>query len=213
MGSRRNNLIVLGLVVVLLGVAAYLIFIRQPVAQSTQLGLDLKGGVSVQLEGYQTDGSEVTREEMEQAVEVIQQRVNSLGVTEPEIQIQGQDQVVVNIPGITDSDRAVEVIGRTAQLGFYEVLAAEGGEELVPEDEIEQFKDDLRDDLQDDDAYEEGETKILFEESPNPQGAGTIVAGYVVHEHPDITGEALESANLDRDQAGKLQVGMRLTGE
>src|SRR3712207_6706537 len=91
MGSRRNNLIVLGLVAVLMAVAAYLIFIRQPVAQSTQLGLDLEGGVSVQLEGYQTDGSEVTREEMEQAVGVIQQRVNSLGVTEPEIQIQGQE--------------------------------------------------------------------------------------------------------------------------
>jgi preprotein translocase subunit SecD len=213
MGSRRNNLIVLGLVVVLIGVAVYLIFIRQPVAQSTQLGLDLKGGVSVQLEGYQTTGSEVTREEMEQAVEVIQQRVNSLGVTEPEIQIQGQDQVVVNIPGITDSDRAVEVIGRTAQLGFYEVLATEGGQELVPEGEIEQTKDELRDDLQDDDAYEEGKTKIIFEESPNPQGAGTILAGYVVNEQPDITGEALESANLDRDPSGRLQVGMRLTGE
>src|SRR5919107_1673693 len=152
MGSRRNNLIVLGLVGALVVVAAYLIFIRQPVAESTQLGLDLKGGVSVQLAGYQTDGSEVTREEMEQAVGVIQQRVNSLGVTEPELQIQGQDQVVVNIPGITDSDRAVEVIGRTAQLGFFEVLAAEGGEELVPEEEIGQTKDELRDDLQDDDA-------------------------------------------------------------
>src|ERR687894_518951 len=128
MGSRRNNLIVLGLVVVLLAVAAYLIFIRQPVTESTQLGLDLEGGVSVQLQGYQTDGSEVTREEMEQAVEVIQQRVNSRGVTEPEIQIQGQDQVIVNIPGITDSQRAVDVIGRTAQLGFYEVLATEGAQ-------------------------------------------------------------------------------------
>src|SRR5215210_1392717 len=136
MGSRRNNLIVLGLVVILMGVAVYLIFIRQPVSQSTQLGLDLRGGVSVQLEGYQTDGSQVTREEMEQAVEVIQQRVNSLGVTEPEIQIQGQDQVVVNIPGITDSERAVEVIGRTAQLGFYEVLAS--AEEIsVAQDDIE----------------------------------------------------------------------------
>src|SRR3712207_221665 len=91
MGSRRNNLIVLGLVVVLIGVAVYLIFIRQPVRESTQLGLDLKGGVSVQLEGYQTDGSQVTREEMEQAVGVIRQRVDSLGVTEPEIQIQGQE--------------------------------------------------------------------------------------------------------------------------
>ena len=212
MGSRRNNLIVLGLVVVLLGVAAYLIFIRQPVTQSTQLGLDLKGGVSVQLEGYQTDGSEVTREEMEQAVEVIQQRVNSLGVTEPEIQIQGQDQVVVNIPGITDSDRAVEVIGRTAQLGFYEVLAADGGEVVAP-DEVEQTKDSLREDLKDDEAYEEGKTKIIFEESPNPQGDGTIVFGYIVNEHPDLTGGALASANLDRDQSGRLQVGMKLTRE
>ncbi|MCA1688022.1 MAG: protein translocase subunit SecD [Actinobacteria bacterium] len=212
MGSRRNNLIVLGLVVVLLGVAAYLIFIRQPVAQSTQLGLDLKGGVSVQLEGYQTDGSEVTREEMEQAVGVIQQRVNSLGVTEPEIQIQGQDQVVVNIPGITDSDRAVEVIGRTAQLGFYEVLAVDGGE-VVPEDEVEETRDELREDLRGDDAYEEGQTNIIFEESPTPQGDGTIVFGYVVNEQPDLTGDALESANLDRDQSGKLQVGMRLTRE
>jgi preprotein translocase subunit SecD len=212
MGSRRNNLIVLGLVAVLIVVTAYLIFIRQPVAEATQLGLDLEGGVSVQLEGYQTGGSEVTREEMEQAVGVIQQRVNSLGVTEPEIQIQGQDQVVVNIPGITDSDRAVEVIGRTAQLGFYEVLAAEGGA-VVPDDEVEETKNELREDLLDDDAYEEGRTKILFEESPPPQGDGTIVAGYVVNEQPDLTGDALESANLDRDPQGKILVSMELTRE
>src|SRR5215216_1132070 len=205
MGSRRNNLIVLGLVVVLLGVAAYLIFIRQPVTQSTRLGLDLKGGVSVQLEGYQTDGSEVTREEMEQAVGVIQQRVNSLGVTEPEIQIQGQNQVIVNIPGITDARRAVEVIGRTAQLGFYEVLATAGGQ-VVPDDEVEQTKAAIRKDLEADDAYKPGKTKILFEETPNPQGEGTLVAGYVVHEHPDMTGDALARANLNRDQAGRLEV-------
>src|SRR5918998_1476429 len=212
MGSRRNNLIILGLVVVLIAVAASLIFVRQPVAESTKLGLDLEGGVSVQLEGYQSDGSQVTREEMEQAVEVIRQRVDSLGVTEPELQIQGQDQVVVNIPGITDSDRAVEVIGRTAQLGFYEVLVAAGGE-VVPEDEVEETKKELREDLKQDDAYKKGETQILFEETRNPEGDGTIVAGYVVNEQPDMTGEALDSANLNRDQAGRLEVQMQLTRE
>src|ERR687894_2320164 len=160
MGSRRNNLIILGLVVVLIAVAAYLIFIRQPVAEATQLGLDLEGGVSVQLEGYQTTGSEVTREEMAQAVGVIRQRVDSLGVTEPEIQIQGQDQVVVNIPGITDSARAVEIIGRTAQLGFYEVLAVAGGEG-VPEDEGEGTEKELQQDLKEEDAYKKGKTQIL----------------------------------------------------
>ncbi len=212
MTSRRNNLIILGLVAILIVVAAYLIFIRQPVTESTQLGLDLEGGVSVQLKGYQTDRSEVTREEMEQAVGVIQQRVNSLGVTEPEIQIQGQDQVIVNIPGITDSKRAVEVIGRTAQLGFYEVLAADGGQ-VVPENEVEETKDELRESLKEDDAYKKGKTQILFEETPNPQGRGTIVAGYVVHDQPDLTGEALDSANLNRDQSGKLEVNMTLTRE
>jgi preprotein translocase subunit SecD len=60
MGSTRNNLIILGLVVVLLGVAAYLIFLRQPVTESTQLGLDLQGGVSAQLRGSQTGGGNVT---------------------------------------------------------------------------------------------------------------------------------------------------------
>jgi preprotein translocase subunit SecD len=212
MGSRRNNLIVLGLVVVLIAVAAWLIFIRQPVAEATKLGLDLEGGVSVQLEGYQTDGSQVTREEMEQAVEVIRQRVDSLGVTEPEIQIQGQDQVAVNIPGITDSDRAVEVIGRTAQLGFYEVLAFE--EVLsVPQEEVEETRAELEEDLRGDDAFEEGQPRILFEESPSPAGEGTYVAGYVVSNQPDMTGENLENANLDRDPEGRLQVTMSFNRE
>ena len=217
MGTRRNNLIVLGLVAILLGVAVYLIFIRHPVTQSTQLGLDLEGGVSVQLQGYQTDGSQVTREEMEQAVSVIQDRVNSLGVTEPEIQIQGQDQVIVNIPGITDQRRAVEVIGRTAQLGFYQVLASDPGPTespiVVPEDKVKQAEKEIQKNLEEDEAYDKGKTKIVFEETPTPEGEGTLVAGYVVRDHPDLTGDALDSANLNRDQSGRLEVQMDLTRE
>jgi len=212
MTNRRNNLIILGLVVVLIGVAAYFIFLRQPVAEATRLGLDLEGGVTANLQGYKTDGSEVTRQEMEVAANVIDQRVNSLGVTEPEIQLQGQDQVVVNIPGITDADHAVEVIGRTAQLGFYEVLAIAGGQP-VPDDQVESTKTDLQDELEGDPAYKEGETKILFEESPSPDQNGTIVVGYVVPEEPALTGAALDSATLSRDQAGRRQVQMDLTSE
>ena len=212
MSNRRNNLIILGLVVVLIGVAAYFIFLRQPVAEATRLGLDLEGGVSANLQGYKTDGSEVTREEMDVAAGVIDQRVNSLGVTEPEIQTQGQDQIVVNIPGITDADRAVEVIGRTAQLGFYEVLASAGGEP-VPEDQIDDTKASLQDDLEGDPAYEEGKTKIIFEESPSPNESGTIVIGYVVPEEPALTGGALDSAAQTRDQQGRRQVQMELNSE
>lgn len=210
MNSTRNSLIILGLVAVLIGVAAYFIFIRQPVSEATQLGLDLEGGVSVQLEGTQAGNEEVTREDMQRASEVIRDRVDSLGVTEPEIRLQGQDQMIVNIPGITDSDRAVELIGRTAQLGFYRVLATELAPAPVPQDEVEEVKDDIREDLKDDSEYEEGQTKILFEETANPQGEGVLVAGYIVPENPALTGDALTGANLGTDRLGGLQVEMQL---
>ncbi len=213
MNTTRNSLIILGLVVVLIGVAAYLIFIRQPVSESVQLGLDLEGGVSVQLEGSQAGNREVTREDMQRASEVIRERVDSLGVTEPEIRLQDQDQMVVNIPGITDSDRAVELIGRTAQLGFYQVLAVEPAPAPVPQNEVQETREDLREDLLDDSEYEEGETKILFDETANPQGQGVFVEGYIIPEEPTLTGGALTDANITTDDLGGLAVEMQLNGE
>jgi preprotein translocase subunit SecD len=212
MKNRRNNLIILALVVVLVGVAAFFIFLRQPVDEATQLGLDLSGGVSVTLEGYRTDGTEVTREEMEQTSQVISQRVDRLGVTEPEIQLQGENQLVVNIPGITDSEQAVEVIGRTAQLGFYQVLAT-AGEQAVPEDEVGRVEEELREELRNDSAFQEGETKILFENTPSRTGEGIDVFGYILPDDPALTGAGLDRAFLNRDEAGRLQVGMELNNE
>jgi preprotein translocase subunit SecD len=212
MNSLRNNLIVLGLVVVLIGVAAYLIFLRQPVSEATQLGLDLEGGVRVQMEGFREGGGEVTAEEMERAIEVIRDRVDSLGVTEPEIRQQGTDQALVDIPGLTDTEQAVEVIGRTAQLYFYEVLAIDQ-EQISGPDEAEEARQNLREDLREDSEFEEGQTQIIFGEDPNPQGEGTIVTGYIVGEDPDMTGEALNNAVLTRDETGRLGVQMDLTNE
>lgn len=212
MSNRRNSLLILGFVAVCIAVAVYVIFVRQPVGEATQLGLDLEGGVSVQLEGFRTDGTEVERDEMERAVEVIRDRVDSLGVTEPEIQIQGQDQVIVNIPGITDSDRAVEVVGRTAQLGFFEVLDAEG-QPAVPEEEVDEVQEDLRADLEESSEYEEGSNQILFSESPAREGDGVDVEGLVLPGEPQITGGALDDASLNRDEQGNLEVLMEFTNE
>lgn len=210
MPSRRNSLLILGLVAILLMGAVYLIFIRQPVSQATQLGLDLRGGVSVQLKGYRTDGSEVQRDEMERAVQVIRERVDSLGVTEPEIQIQGQDQVSVNIPGITDTQQAVEVIGRTAQLGFYKVLAYDE-QPNVPGGGVTKAEKKIRESLKGDSEFEKGKTKILFEKSPAIQGKGTDVSGYIVSNEPQMTGGALDSASVGVDGQGKRIVQMDLT--
>src|ERR687893_463222 len=186
MGSRRNNLIVLALVVVLLGVAAYFIFIDKPVTRSTQLGLDLQGGVSAQLEGSQTGGGKVTREEMVQAADLIRQRIDRLGVAEPDVRVQSENQIVVQIPGVKNPE------------------------------EVDQAKDDIEETLRDDDAYKKGKTKILFSENPSLRGDGIDVNGYIVRKNPDLTGDSLKQngANVEFDQTtGKRIVSLELTAE
>src|ERR687884_2006087 len=177
MVSRRNNLIVLALVVVLLGVAAYFIFINEPVSKSTQLGLDLQGGVSAQLQGSQTGGGPGTREEIQQAADLIRQRIDRLGVAEPDVRVQSEDQVVVQIPGVKNPEEVIRIIGSTAQLGFYQVLASDPSlteaPQVVAAEEVDKTEEDIRENLKEDDAYEEGKTKILFSETPSLQGDGT----------------------------------------
>src|SRR5215211_632614 len=215
MSSRRNNLIVLSLVVVLLGVGGFFNLINEPVTKSTQLGLDLQGGVSAQLEGSQTNGGKVSREEIQQAADLIRQRIDRLGVAEPDVRVQSQDQVVVQIPGVKNPDEVIRIIGSTAQLGFYQVLAADP-QPNVPDDEIQGTRKDTEETLEEDDSYEKGKTKILFEETPAIQGSGTDVTGYIVHQNPDMTGDSLKQngANVEFDQqTGKRIVSLELTAE
>jgi protein-export membrane protein SecD len=85
-----------------------------------QLGLDLRGGVTTTLVPEAGQG-EIDQERLDQTVAVIRQRVDALGVAEPDIARQG-DTIQVQLPGVTDQERAEEVIGRTAQLQFRRVL-------------------------------------------------------------------------------------------
>ena len=83
------------------------------------LGLDLQGGASVTL---QPEG-EFTPSALAQAVDIISQRVNALGVSEPEITRQG-DNIVVNLPGVNDQQKALDIIGRQGELLLRPVLQA-----------------------------------------------------------------------------------------
>ena len=83
------------------------------------LGLDLQGGASVTL---QPEG-EFTASALSQAVDIISQRVNALGVSEPEITRQGNN-VVVNLPGVSDQQKALDIIGRQGELLLRPVLQA-----------------------------------------------------------------------------------------
>lgn len=81
------------------------------------LGLDLQGGVSVVLKPTGT----VESDTLDQAISIIRQRIDSLGVAEPEITRQG-DNILIQIPGVKDKDRAIALVGQTAELQFRPVL-------------------------------------------------------------------------------------------
>lgn len=90
-----------------------------------QLGLDLQGGAYVVLQpDRKVDGGILS-----QSVEIIRNRVDALGVAEPDISTQG-DSIIVQLPGVKDQARALEIVGQTAELRFRPVLGA-----LPPESE------------------------------------------------------------------------------
>jgi SecD/SecF fusion protein len=89
----------------------------------TVLGLDLQGGVEVVLQGKPTRDSQVTPEAIERSVEIIRNRVDRFGVSEPEIQTQGDDQIVVSLPGADNPGQVVEDLIKPAQLVFTDYQA------------------------------------------------------------------------------------------
>jgi preprotein translocase subunit SecD len=84
---------------------------------SPELGLDLQGGASVVLQPK----TEVPSGVLDQSIEIIRSRVDALGVAEPDISRQG-DSIIVQLPGVKNRDRALQIVGQTAQLFFRPVL-------------------------------------------------------------------------------------------
>ncbi|MEU6631195.1 protein translocase subunit SecD [Streptomyces parvus] len=103
-----------------------------------RLGIDLAGGTSITLEAQNQPGkpNAINPTNMDTAVGIIERRVNGLGVSEAEVQTQGRENIIVNIPKGTNSKQAQEQVGTTAQLYFRPVLTvqASGPEEPGPSD-------------------------------------------------------------------------------
>ena len=91
-----------------------------------KLGLDLAGGTTVTLTAKTSDGRTPPSTQMDQAVKIMTQRVNGLGVSDAEVAKQGSSNIVVNVPG-EGQDRVVQLIGTTAKLQFRQVYAMADG--------------------------------------------------------------------------------------
>src|SRR5690242_20124892 len=116
MGTRRSHLFVLLFVIGLVAVSAIVI-----VGKETKLGLDLQGGLELVYQGQPTGtATSVSGEDINDSISIIEQRINKLGVSEPEVARLGSDEITVALPGITDANRAAEQVGSTAQLYYYD---------------------------------------------------------------------------------------------
>lgn len=104
--------------VILVVTCAVCVFGFTPIGQKITQGLDIQGGVSVIMKASKTDGSQPTGEDMATATAIVQNRVNSLGASETTVQQQGTDSILIQIPGATNADQAIQTIGQTGLLEF-----------------------------------------------------------------------------------------------
>jgi len=127
---------------------------------------------------------------IDQALEKIRNRVDAFGVSEPSIVRQGTDRIVVQLPGLDDPKRAIELIGRTAQLEFKLVESRAATPDAQPP---------------------QG-TELLFSKEKNQQGQLVQGQGYFVQKRPLLTGDLLADARAQPDQTnfGQYYVLMRL---
>ena len=187
-----------------------------PPSERTRLGLDLQGGLEVVYTAKTADGKQPTKAQLEQTVAILDRRVNGLGVTESQIQTQGADEVSIALPGVTDADQALAVIGKTAQLEFFkddaearpvgpveskeaalEQLSSQG----VSKEEIEQLR------------AESTSADYSLVVRPADEINDIPEQWYVYARPPAMTGEAIKSARAGFDQAGAPNVVMEFTSE
>ena len=122
MTSRKRNLAIIGLVLALVVVSLLMIVPGSPLSKPTVLGLDLRGGVELVYEGRKStpQAPPINEENINDAIETIRKRTDALGVSEPEIQRAGANQISIGLPDVENADRAIEQVGTTAQLQFYD---------------------------------------------------------------------------------------------
>jgi len=186
---------------------------------SPQLGLDLQGGASVVLQPRE----EVPQEVLDQAIEIIRNRVDALGVAEPEITRQGES-IIVSLPGVQDRERALQVVGQTAQLLFRPVIQQLPAEPTATTTTSSTTSTTVEGapvtsttsttvpiDLNATTAPEDDdETKQVI--LPEKDSNGRVTSRYLLGP-AEVKGQALSGASAAVSQTGSWEVEFELTGE
>ena len=110
---QRRNLLISVIVVVAISIGSFAAVFAAK--WSPRLGLDLAGGVAVV---YTAEGSHVSQSDLNETVNILNLRVNGLGVSGAQVQTTGKNQISVSIPGVTDAQQVLNQIGQTARMFF-----------------------------------------------------------------------------------------------
>ncbi|MFN2491095.1 MAG: protein translocase subunit SecD [Actinomycetota bacterium] len=161
-----------------------------------RLGLDLEGGTSVILTAR---GEGVSGETLDKTVEIIRQRIDALGVAEPEVSVAGSNNILVQLPGVEDEQAALRVIGTTAQLTFRQV------KEIVPPGAPEKKRPEVTD--------KEG-SSVNDEEVVYPSDQAGEQGMLYVLEPAVLTGDVVTKASAVVDpQGGAWSVSIDMNGD
>jgi SecD/SecF fusion protein len=131
LSNRRSHLVLVAALLIALAGVALLAIPGSPTHKKTTLGLDLQGGLEVVLKAVPPPGHKLTQQDLNRSVSIMRQRVDKLGVSEPEIRKQGTDQIVIQLAGVHDPQTAAKVIGTTAQLQLFDLETAVTGPSSV----------------------------------------------------------------------------------
>jgi SecD/SecF fusion protein len=121
--NRRPHLTLVALIVAGLIGVLLLAIPGSPIGDKPTLGLDLQGGLEVTLKAVPPPNRPLQESDLNRSVEILRDRVDRLGVAEPEIRKQGDDQIVIDLPGVKDPDRVIGILGQTAQLELFDLEA------------------------------------------------------------------------------------------
>jgi len=122
--ERRSHLILVALILAALVGAALIALPGSPLHKKPVLGLDLQGGLEVILKAVPPEGRPLRESDINRSVEIIRNRVDKLGVSEPEVRQQASDQISISLPGVKNADRARDIVGQTARLELYDLQTA-----------------------------------------------------------------------------------------
>ena len=123
-------------VAVIIGTFAYCI---EPLAGSLKQGLDLQGGTHIVLEAEDSATGKADNDAVERAKQILERRINEMGLSEPLVQREGARRIIIELPGVKDPDEAIKRIGKTAVLEFKN----DQGQTVMTGDNLKDAKEEL----------------------------------------------------------------------